>query len=136
VRYTEPALALPENPTSFALVEAALADATAFMRDEVQLALLEVREDAKFAARAFATLAAGIVAALFAAALALMGAAIGLGAVMPTWAGFLVIGGALVVAASACIGVALTRLKHHDFKPERTIQTMQENLRWTGRKLS
>jgi hypothetical protein len=133
---TERALAVPEEASSFRLVETAISDATAIMRDELQLALLEVREDARFAARSFATLGAGLVAALFAASLLLTGAAFALGLVMPSWAGFLVVGGALVIAATACVVVAMTRLGRHDFRPERTIETMEENARWIGRKLS
>jgi uncharacterized protein YoxC len=54
----------------------------------------------------------------------------GLATVVATWLAALIVGAALGVMAIALITTASNRLKHVNKVPERTIESMKENVQW------
>ena len=106
------------------------------VRDEVELAKLEMKQKAKLVGKdvAMVGVGAGVTAAggmVLLAALVLV-----LGLVMPYWAAALLVGG---VFAAVGVGVAfagLGALKRIDPAPRQTIQTMKENKAWLRAELA
>ncbi|HET6583267.1 MAG TPA: phage holin family protein, partial [Nannocystaceae bacterium] len=105
-----------------------------------QLAVVEVREDARAAARVAVGFAVGAVLAVLAVAFVGAGAAFALALVLPAWAAFTIVGSVIAIGAAIAVAVARRKLASHDFTPERTIEMLQENRQWladrTGTKTS
>lgn len=105
-------------------------DLSDMIRSEMELARVEVREEAAKAGRAAGLLGAGAVLAYLALTLLAMAAAWGLAeAVDAGWA-FLIVG--LVVAAAAAVLVVTGRNRLRQVRPvpEETVETLKEDARW------
>jgi hypothetical protein len=111
-------------------------DLGALLRDEVQLAKLELKEDATRAARVGGMFGAAAFAGWLAAVLLLFAAAWGLAEVMPVGFAFLIVGAVVAVVGVALFAAGRARLRELNMKPEQTIETMQENVQWARQQKS
>jgi hypothetical protein len=100
------------------------------VRAEARLAKVELKHEASELARSSAWLAAGVVLAVFALAFALWAGVYGLAQVMPLWAAALIAALALAVVAWMLVATGLRKAKEVRPVPERTVETMKENLAW------
>jgi hypothetical protein len=111
------------------LVATATRDLSSLMRQEVELAKVEIKRDVVAAGKG----AGGLGAAGFAAALGLVflsiAAAFALGRVVPLGAGFLIVGGGYLLAAAvaALVGVKSFRKMA---PPAKTIETLKDDATW------
>jgi VIT1/CCC1 family predicted Fe2+/Mn2+ transporter len=105
-------------------------DLSTLMRQEVELAKAELRQEASKAGKASAMLVgagvAGLLLLIFASA-ALMWA---LAAVMPTGWAALIVAVIWAIIAAILAQVGRTRLKSVNAVPERTVQTVKEDAQW------
>ncbi|GAA2894415.1 phage holin family protein [Streptosporangium fragile] len=122
--------AKPREPSLGQLVGEIGEDLSKLMRQELQLAKAEVREEATKAGKAAGLLGGAGFAGYMVALLVTLAVMFGLGNVMDLgWA-------ALIVAAVwAVIGAVLyvtgrARLREVSPKPERTVETLKEDARW------
>jgi hypothetical protein len=111
-------------------------DLSGLMRDEVQLAKVEMTDSAKQAARAAGVLGAAAFAGYLAILLLSFALAWGLAEVMPIGFAFLVVGLIWVAAGAVLYVTGRQRLKAAELKPEQTIETMQENVQWARQQTS
>jgi hypothetical protein len=118
------------------LVGRLTSDASGLLRDEVELAKLELKEQATRAGKAGGMLGAASLAAWLALVLVSFAAAWGLTEVMPEGLAFLVVGSLWAIAAGALYLAARERLRHVNLKPEQTIVTVQEDIQWLRRPTS
>ena len=121
---------IPETKPLSGLLRDVLTDLQEIVRSEVRLARAEVREEAGKAANAGKLSAAGAVFALYAGGFLLLAVVRLLDSQMATWLSAL-----LVAVAAGILGVALLaagrkRLKDVKAKPEKTIDSVKENLQW------
>lgn len=100
------------------------------VRAEARLAKVELKQDASELARSSAWLGAGLVLAVFALAFALWGGVYGLAQVMPIWGAALTAALVLAVVAWMMVTAGLRKVQQVRPSPERTIETMKENLEW------
>ena len=100
------------------------------IRSEVRLAKVEIQEETSKAGKAASVLAAGVVLGAYALGFLLLSGVYGLSQVMAPWLAALTVTIGVGVAAAVCIMVGRKRLKSVHPKPEKTIQTMKENLEW------
>lgn len=100
------------------------------VRSEVRLAKTETREELNKASRAVQLLAAGAILGLFALGMILAAVTLILATTMPAWmaAGITGVTTAIIAAACAFAGRARWRLVHA--KPEKTIESVKENVGW------
>ena len=105
------------------------------VRSEVRLARTEIREDVAKAKSSATMLGAGAVTALFAVLFLLAAAASALALVMPPWAAALIVGAALAIAAGAALMVGRTRLRQIHPTPERTVESVKENVEWAKQQI-
>ena len=75
-------------------------------------------------------LGAGAVTAIFAVLFLLLTAVYALALVMPSWAAALIVGAALAVVATLMLTTGLKRFKQIHPTPERTVETIKENVEW------
>ena len=100
------------------------------IRAEVRLAKAEIREEATKAFSSIAWVTAGAVGAAFALAFVLWTVVYAVALVWPMWAATLTVGVTLGIAASVLLSSGLRRMKHVSPSPERTVETIKENVAW------
>jgi uncharacterized membrane protein YqjE len=98
-------------------------------RQELELAKVEMKEEARRAGRGVGMLSGTAVAALLALLLLSFAAAWGLAEVMPTAVGFVIVG--VIYAAVAAVLFARGRRELEQVRaPEQTIETLKEDVSW------
>lgn len=106
-------------------------DSATLMRQEVNLAKAEMRENLKSAARDAVKIAIGAGIALVGALVLIAFLVIALGdALDEYWLGALIVGVLFVVVGGLLAKKSLNNLKNDDLTPERTIQTLKEDKQW------
>jgi uncharacterized membrane protein YqjE len=100
------------------------------VRSEVRLAKTEIIEEATKAKSAALVFSIGAVAAVFATLFLLLMILFALIRVMPDWAAALTVGGVLAIAASILLSAGVKRFKDVHPTPERTVETIKENVEW------
>jgi len=103
------------------------------VRSEVLLAKTEIREEIFKAGMASIMIVAGGLVGAFALFFLLFSAVYGLTRVVPDWAAALIVGGALAVIAGGLVALGAGRFKQVRPAPEKTIETLKENLEWAKR---
>jgi membrane protein len=98
------------------------------IRDEFRLARAEVEGKAHRAARPASILAAGTVLGLYGLGFLLLAAVYGLSLVIAPWLAALLIGAVLAIVAAIVISSGRNRLRQIDPVPEKTVQSMKENV--------
>lgn len=93
------------------LVSQVLADVSALVRLELELARAELSEQAKDGATGFALFLVAAFLAFMAGLLASFAAVYGLAEVMPLWAAFLVVAGVYLLVGALLVFVGVRRLK-------------------------
>ena len=100
------------------------------VRSEVRLAKTEVREEVVKAKAALLLLGAGAVTGLFAILFLLLMIVSALALVLPNWAAALIVGVALAVAAGILLSGGVKSFQKIHPTPERTVETIKENIQW------
>jgi uncharacterized membrane protein YqjE len=100
------------------------------IRSEFRLAKAEVKQEATKAAPPLKMIVAGAAMGFYALGFLLFTAVMGLATMMATWQAALIVGAVLGIIALTLITTASKRLKHVNAVPERTIETMKENVQW------
>ncbi len=118
------------------LLRDVLRDMSEIVRGEIRLAKAEMGEKARKGANvgglfgiaaAGGLLAAMAITACCIAALALL---------LPLWLAALIAGALLAMAAGMAFLAGRERLKRLDIAPQRTVETMRENLRWAKHRMT
>jgi len=117
------------------LLAATTRDVSELLRKEIELAKVELKEEAGEAGRAAALLGAGGVVTHLALLLLLLAAAWGLAEAIPLWAALLVVGAITAVVAAILIVTGRSRLSAVRAVPI-TTQTLQEDVTWTKQQIS
>ena len=100
------------------------------VRSEVRLAKTEIRDEATKAKVAGVLVAVGALAAIFSVLFLLLMIVYALSAVMPSWAAALIVSVVTGIIAGTTIAAGLRRFKQVRPTPERTVETIKENVEW------
>jgi hypothetical protein len=100
------------------------------VRSEIRLAKVEIREEVSGTAWSSLWIAAGAVGALSAWIFLLWTLAYALATRMPMWSATLVVAVAMAACAAVLITGGIRRVKRIQPIPERTIESVKENLEW------
>ena len=100
------------------------------VRSEVRLAKAEIREEAAKAKSSAVFLGAGAVTTVFAILFLLLTMVYALALAMPSWAAALIVGAALALTATMMLKAGIKRFKQIHPTPERTVETIKENVEW------
>ncbi len=120
-----------ENSRSIAeVLQDILANVQSIIRSEVRLAKTEVTEEVTKAARAAGVMAGGAVVSLFAVWLLLLAILFALAKVLPLWAAAIVLFVILAVVSAVLMMAGRKRFQTVHTTPEKTIETMKENVEW------
>jgi hypothetical protein len=105
-------------------------ETTTLVRQEVNLATTEMTQKASRAGRQIGVLAAGGAVAYAGLLAILAGVIVLLDNVMPLWLSALLVGVVVAVVGYVLVRRALDALKHEDFAPRETMETLKEDQRW------
>jgi hypothetical protein len=112
------------------LVGGIIADAQRLIRQEVQLARVEIKQELNKTKNAAISFGAGAGLMVWSTALLTLAAVFLVGQFIPLWASFLIFGGVAFVAGAIVLQVARTRAEDIHLVPPQTAETLQENLQW------
>jgi len=107
-----------------------LANVQTIIRSEVRLAKAEVTEEATKAGRAGGMMAGGAVAGLFTVWLLLLTILYALATVMPIWGAALILFAVMGAVTAILLTAGKKRLKAVHATPEKTVETIKENVEW------
>ena len=107
-----------------------VANVQTIIRSEVRLAKAEVTEEVIKAGRAAGMMAGGLVAGWFTAWFLLLAILFALATVMPMWGAALLLFVIMGILTAILVTAGKKRLKAVHPKPEKTIETMKENVEW------
>ena len=100
------------------------------VRSEVRLAKVEFTAEASQAAAAGKPLIAGMVLGIYAGGLLLLALVYGLSLVIPPWMAALSVGVLVLLMAAILISIGRARLRVVNPVPEKTVESMKENVQW------
>ena len=100
------------------------------IRSEFRLAKAEVKEEASKARGPLTTWAIGALIGLYALGLLLFTVVMAMATVMATWLSALIVGAVMGAVSIALISAGSARLKRVNKVPERTIESLKENVQW------
>lgn len=112
------------------LVSGVISDVQNILRNEVRLAQAELKEDVGILARAAVMGIVSAVAGLVGFIILMVGVSLLLAQWMADWLAFLIGGAALLVIAGALAMMAKNRLSADNLKPDRTIDSLQQDKVW------
>jgi ABC-type protease/lipase transport system fused ATPase/permease subunit len=112
------------------IIEDILRHVGEIIRSEMRLAQTEIRQDLRDVKHAGTFLVAAGVAGMFALGFLLLAAVYGLSTIMPPWLAAITVGGVLGIVGFVLLQKGLHLLKATNMTPERTIQSLEDNLKW------
>ncbi|MEP6934703.1 MAG: phage holin family protein [Nitrospirota bacterium] len=120
----------PDDRSLTSVLQDIIANIQDIVRSEVRLAKTELREEATKAQAVGILVAVGALCGCFGVLFALWAVMDGLARVMPDWAAALSVALPLALVAAVTISAGLKRWTHVH-PPNKTIQTMKENVEWS-----
>jgi uncharacterized membrane protein YqjE len=118
-----------------AILEDIASNLTQLVHAEFRLAKSELKEGAEKVAVPGATLSAGVALAFYGLGFLLLAVVYALSLVMAAWLATLIVGGVLTVAAGILVGAGGTKLKRVNLTPDKTIRTLEEDVRWAKQQI-
>src|ERR1700687_1141310 len=100
------------------------------IRSEFRLAKTELTEEAAKAAKPAATFGVGLVFGCYGIGFLLLASVYGLSTVMAGWLAALLVGTILAIVAAALMSTSGKKLKLVNPTPDKTIQSLEENVQW------
>jgi len=100
------------------------------IRSEVRLAKTEMREEAKKLIAAAGMTIAGAVFGLYAIGFLLLTCVYALSLAVSPWLAALIVGVCVSIIAGVLVAIGMEQFRKVNPKPERTIETMRENVQW------
>ena len=120
----------PEGRSLSDILRDAIRNVQEILRSEIHLAKTEIREEIVKVKSSTLLLVAGAVTAIFAVLFFLLAAVWAIALVIPNWAAALIVGAAMAVIATLMLTEARTQFKQIHVTPERTVETIKENVEW------
>jgi uncharacterized membrane protein len=112
------------------IIEDILRHVGEIIRSEIRLVQTEIKQDFSDVKHAGTYLIAAGVASMFALGFLLLAAVYGLSTVMPPWLAAISVGIVLGIVGLALMTKGLHLLKATSMTPDRTIQSLEDNLKW------
>ncbi|HXM93535.1 MAG TPA: phage holin family protein [Candidatus Dormibacteraeota bacterium] len=100
------------------------------IRSEVRLAKTEIKEEAAKAAKPTLLVGIGIVMAVYAVGFFLLTGVHALSMVLAPWLAALIVGASVALLAILLISSGSARLKQVNTVPQKTIESLKENVQW------
>lgn len=120
----------PQEPSLGELFGRVTSDLTSLVRQEIQLAKVEITEEVRTAGKAGGLLGGGAFTGYFALLFLSVALGLGLAELVPAWAAFLIVGVLYGIAAAVLVSKGKQKLDQIDPVPQQTVQTLKEDVEW------
>jgi len=120
----------PPDASIAGLLQEIVGNVQGIIRSEVRLAKAEVKEDATSMGKAAGMLAAGAVLGIYALGILLLFLIYALEGPIPDWAAALIVGLVVAAVAGILVYVGLNRVKSVNPAPDKTIDSVKEDIQW------
>jgi hypothetical protein len=117
------------------VLQGAIGNIQEIIRSEFQLAKAEIGAAIQKISGPATMVGVGIGISLYAIGFILLAIVYKLSTLMEAWLAALLVGGALALIAIITLVAATNKLKHVNAVPEKTVETMKENLTWAKRQM-
>ena len=117
------------------LLQGAIGNIQEIIRSEFQLARAEIGAAIQKISGPATMVGVGIGISLYAVGFILLAVVYKLSTVMEAWVAALLVGGVLALIAIITLVGATNKLKHVNAVPEKTVETMKENMTWAKRQM-
>lgn len=104
-------------------------------RSEFRLAKVEIQQQTAVASRSAIPLIIGVLLGLYALGFLLLAAVHALSIVVDPWLASLIVGAAVLAISLVLISVGKNRLKQLKVVPEKTVETVKENMQWAKQQI-
>jgi len=104
-------------------------------RSEFRLAKVEIQQQAAVATRSAVPLIIGLLLGLYALGFLLLAAVHALSIVVDPWLASLIVGVAVLAISLALVSVGKNRLKQLKVVPEKTVESVKENMQWAKQQI-
>jgi len=121
---------MPSGRPISRIIEDILRHVGEIIRSEIRLVQTEITQDFRDVKHAGTYLIAAGIASMFALGFLLLAAVYGLSTVMPPWLAAISVGIVLGIVGFALMTKGLHLLKATSITPDRTIQSLEDNLKW------
>ncbi len=122
--------AAPDNQSLGELFGRVTSDLTTLVRQEMQLAKVEIKQEVKTAGKAGGLLGGGAFTGYFALLFVSLALAIGLAEFIWDWLAFLIVGVLYGIAAAVLVNKGKQELDQVDPVPQQTVETLKEDVQW------
>jgi uncharacterized membrane protein YqjE len=109
---------------------------TGLLQTQIELAKIELRDEARQAGKTAGMFGGAAVAGYFALLLLSFAIAWALENVMDAGLAFLIVGAVYAIVAAVLYAQARTRARHLDLVPKQTVASLKEDMEWAKQKLS
>lgn len=120
----------PDDQSLGELFSRATSDLSNLVRQEVQLAKIEITQEVRTAGKAGGMLGGGALTGYLALLFVSVALALGLGALLWNWLGFLIVGAIYAVVAAALTAKGRKEAQHVDPVPQQTVDSLKEDMQW------
>ncbi len=126
--------AFPNERPLAQVLDSMIGNVQEIIRSEVRLAKTEFQQEASKAAKAGVMVGAGAVFGLYAIGFLLLTCVYALAIPLAAWLAALIIGVITAIIAGGLVREGMLRMKLVNAAPEKTIESMKENIEWLKRR--
>ncbi len=120
----------PDNQSVGELFGRVTSDLSTLVRQEMQLAKVEIKQEVRTASKAGGLLGGGAFAGYIALLFISVAVALLLGRVMPDWLSFLIVGVIYAIVAAPLVSKGRKEMANVDPVPHQTVESLKEDVEW------
>ena len=128
-------MSLHDERTLPEVLQGAIGNIQEIIRSEFQLARAEIKAVLEKIPGPASMIGLGLGISLYAIGFILLAIVYKLSTVMATWAAALLVGGVLALLAITTLVAATNKIKHINTVPEKTVETLKENMTWAKKQM-
>jgi len=128
-------MSLHDERTLPEVLQGAIGNIQEIIRSEFQLARAEIKAVLEKIPGPASMIGVGLGISLYAIGFILLAIVYKLSTVMATWAAALLVGGVLALLAITTLVAATNKIKHINTVPEKTVETLKENMTWAKKQM-
>ena len=126
---------MQQGRTMAEVLQDIVANIQEIFRSEFRLAKIEIQQQSAQAARSAVPLIIGILLGLYALGFLLLAAVHALSIVVDPWLASLIVGAAVLALSLSLVSVGKNRLKQVKVVPEKTVESVKENMQWAKQQI-
>ena len=126
---------MQQGRTMAEVLQDIVANIQEIFRSEFRLAKIEIQQQSAQAARSAVPLIIGVLLGLYALGFLLLAAVHALSIVVDPWLASLIVGSSVLALSLSLVSMGRNRLKQVKVVPEKTVESVKENMQWAKQQI-